>query len=153
MSPIVTLCDSAGMADVWLGMAPSWYPLGPPRPLKTPQNPLKTAQNCSKWPPSDSKWLLWSSWSGLVWHHHEFLIITRWSLMDFLKPPKNGSKPQKKCLFRHFCDSFYVFKAIFARKFFKRTNINPILVHFVTKNILTGLWCNKPLKFAIFGQV
>ena len=55
VSPIVTLCDSAGMADVWLGMAPLWYPLGPPRPLKTPQNPLKTAQNCSKWPPSDSK--------------------------------------------------------------------------------------------------
>ena len=25
---------------------------------------------------------------GLVWHHHEFLIITHWSLMDPLKPPK-----------------------------------------------------------------
>ena len=36
----MTLCDSAGMADVWLGMAPSWY-------SKTPKNPLKTAQNGS----------------------------------------------------------------------------------------------------------
>jgi len=38
--------------------------------------------------------LMWQMF-GLVWHHHEFLIITHWSFMDPLKPPKNGSKPQK----------------------------------------------------------
>ena len=32
---------------------------------------------------------------GLVWHHHEILIITHWSLMDSLKPPKMAQDRKK----------------------------------------------------------
>ena len=49
--------------------------------------------------------LMWQMF-GLVWHHHEFLIITHWSLMDSLKPPKNGSKPQKRAFSGTFVTPF-----------------------------------------------
>ena len=67
-------------------------------------------------------WLLWQMF-GLVWHHHEFLIITHWSLMDPLKPPKNG-------LFRHFCDSFYASQTNVLIPFIK------ILKFYVSNDVL-----------------